>query len=95
MDRADRIDNPMCSPAAIERHYRETEDPASDDYYRKCSFCQRDVGPLDMDMELDDVCNRCVAEVMKKARVILAQHMYHAEYDLFDRAVKTYADGAL
>lgn len=89
------VDNPLCNPAVIERHYRETEELPPDDYYRKCSFCQKDVGPLEMDMELDDVCNDCVAQIMKKTRDILAQHLYHADLELFNRMIEKYTDGAL
>ena len=89
------VDNPMCSPAAIERYYRDTGEEPFDDYNRKCSFCQKDIPPLEMDMELDDVCNNCVAEVMKKARDILAQNMYHAEFDLYNRVIEKYSDGDL
>ena len=89
------VDNPMCDPAAIERHYMETGRLPFDDDLMICKHCGGEKEPLEMDMELDDVCNDCVAAVLKEASRILEKHMYHAEYDLYTRVIKKYADGAI
>ena len=89
------VDNPMCDPAAIERHYRDTDELPFDDFFVKCEHCGGLFSTVEMDAELDDVCNNCVASVLKRAGRILEKHMYHAEYDLYTRVIKKYADGVI
>ena len=75
------VDNPMAD-------FVEDSVPF-DDFYVLCSRCDGIFSPLEMDMEAEDICNNCVAQIVSAAHKILREHMPIADLNRYERITKT------